>query len=138
MINLYKSIWVYNYNCGGCNGCHTELTLSGSPLYGSLNVGIRHVRNPVHADILIITGKVTEDDVANLKKTYRLMTKPGMIMALGNCAESASDYINIDYFAAGCSSNPKQIIDIILTAYKHKGSRKLRPHSNDKETSGEG
>jgi len=120
-----------NFNCGGCNGCYTELLLSKCSVYGAQNAGIKCVQNPIHADMLIITGKVTGKDIPHLKKLYRIMPKPAIIMALGDCAESAKEFINVNYFAPGCSLSPDKIINEILNA--HKSKRNIRDNQNEDE-----
>ena len=133
MINLNKSIWTMNFNCGGCNGCYTELLLVRCPVYGAQNAGIKYVQNPIHADVLIITGKVIGADIPHIKKFYRIMPKPAIIMALGDCAESAKDYINVDYFASGCSLSPDKIINEILNAHKSKLNKRGRYNETERE-----
>lgn len=132
-INLNKSIWAMNFNCGGCNGCYTELLLTKCPVFGAQNAGIKYVQNPIHADALIITGKVIDADIPHIKKLYHIMPKPAIIMALGDCAESAKDYINVDYFAPGCSLSPDKIINEILNAHKSKQNKRDRHNKTERE-----
>ncbi|MGN0094026.1 MAG: hypothetical protein ACI37V_06210, partial [Methanobrevibacter sp.] len=54
------SINVCIVNCGGCNGCDVELVACLSPRYDLEQYGIYLQNNPRDADIILLTGPVTE------------------------------------------------------------------------------
>ena len=55
-----SSIHVCIVNCGGCNGCDVELVALLSPRYDLEQYGIYVHNNPREADVLLVTGAVTE------------------------------------------------------------------------------
>ena len=65
-----SSIHVCIVNCGGCNGCDVECVALLSPRYDLEQYGIYVHNNPREADVLLITGAVTEQWVDNLKRVY--------------------------------------------------------------------
>ena len=65
-----SSIHVCIVNCGGCNGCDVEIVALLSPRYDLEQYGIYVHNNPREADVLLLTGAVTEQWVTNLKRVY--------------------------------------------------------------------
>ena len=55
-----SSIHVCIVNCGGCNGCDVECVAMLSPRYDLEQYGIYVHNNPREADVLLLTGAVTE------------------------------------------------------------------------------
>ncbi len=74
MINTLKdivrksSIHVCLVNCGGCNGCDVEIVALLSPRYDLEQYGIYVHNNPREADVILITGAVTEQWIKKNKK----------------------------------------------------------------------
>jgi membrane-bound hydrogenase subunit ehaN len=91
MLNAIKdvvrksSIHVCIVNCGGCNGCDVELVALTSPRYDLEQYGIYVHNNPREADVLLLTGAVTEQWVDNLKRVYDKAPEPKIVVAVGNC-----------------------------------------------------
>lgn len=54
----YKSPWLLRFDCGSCNGCDIEVLSCLTPVYDIERFGIVNVENPMHADILLVTGRV--------------------------------------------------------------------------------
>ena len=94
MLNAIKdvvrksSIHVCIVNCGGCNGCDVELVALTSPRYDLEQYGIYVHNNPREADVLLLTGAVTEQWVDNLKRVYDKAPEPKIVVAVGNCPQS--------------------------------------------------
>ena len=63
-----SSIHVCIVNCGGCNGCDVELVALLSPRYDLEQYGIYVHNNPREADVLLVTGAVTEQWRDNLRR----------------------------------------------------------------------
>ena len=94
MLNAIKdavrksSIHVCIVNCGGCNGCDVECVALLSPRYDLEQYGIYVHNNPREADVLLLTGAVTEQWVDNLKRIYDKAPEPKIAVAVGNCPVS--------------------------------------------------
>lgn len=136
MLNTIKdavrksSIHVCIVNCGGCNGCDVEIVALLSPRYDLEQYGIYVHNNPREADVLLLTGAVTEQWVTNLKRVYDKAPEPKIVVAVGNCPQSgdvfnqeggtvhapASDYIPVDVAISGCPPRPSEILEAILSA----------------------
>ena len=135
MLNTIKdavrksSIHVCIVNCGGCNGCDVEIVALLSPRYDLEQYGIYVHNNPREADVLLLTGAVTEQWVTNLKRVYDKAPEPKIVVAVGNCPQSgdvfnqeggtvhapASDYIPDDVAISGCPPKPSEILEAILS-----------------------
>ena len=82
------SIHVCIVNCGGCNGCDIEVVALLSPRYDLEQYGIYVHNNPREADVLLLTGAVTEQWKDNLKRVYDKAPEPKIVVAIGNCPQS--------------------------------------------------
>jgi ech hydrogenase subunit C len=124
-----KSPWVFHYDGSSCNGCDIEVIASFSPVYDLERLGIVNVGNPKHADILLITGSVNQQNIDVIKSLYEQMPQPRAVVALGICAASGgifSDCYNIeggidkvipvDVYVSGCAVRPEAVIDGINKA----------------------
>ncbi|MCF0226584.1 MAG: NADH-quinone oxidoreductase subunit B family protein [Methanobrevibacter sp.] len=134
MLNTLKdivrksSIHVCIVNCGGCNGCDVELVALLSPRYDLEQYGIYVHNNPREADVLLLTGAVTEQWVTDLKKIYDKTPEPKIVVSVGNCPVSgcifnqeggkvyapASNFIPVDASIPGCPPRPTEILEAIL------------------------
>lgn len=115
-------------NCGGCNGCDVELVALLSPRYDLEQYGIYVQNNPREADVILLTGAVTDQWVMNLKRIYDKVPEPKIVVAVGNCPQSgdvfaqeggkvhapASDFIPVDVAISGCPPRPTEILEAIL------------------------
>ena len=124
-----RSIQVCIVNCVGCNVCDVEIVALLSPRYDLEQYGIYVHNNPREADVLLLTGAVTEQWVTNLKRVYDKAPEPKIVVAVGNCPQSgdvfnqeggtvhapASDYIPVDVAISGCPPRPSEILEAILS-----------------------
>ena len=123
-----SSIHVCIVNCGGCNGCDVELVALLSPRYDLEQYGIYVHNNPREADVLLVTGAVTDQWVTNLKRIYDKAPEPKIVVAVGNCPQSGdvfaqeggkvhapvSDFIPVVAAIPGCPPRPTEILSAIL------------------------
>ena len=49
---IKRSVYVYRFDCGGCNGCEIEIFGSITPVFDVERFGIKVVPSPRHADVL--------------------------------------------------------------------------------------
>ena len=129
MSSLSRSPWVIHYNATSCNGCDIEVFASLTPMYDVERFGIINTGNPKHADILLVTGSVSDKSEEVLLNIYRQMPEPKVVVALGICATSggifaecynvkggADKVLPVDVYVPGCAVRPEAIIDGILKA----------------------
>lgn len=129
MTALTKSLWVFHFNAGSCNGCDIEIVATLTPRYDPERFGVKLVGTPRHADVLLVTGPVTKQMEERLRRVYAQMPSPKVVMAVGTCAQSGgvfSDSYNlagpvdqiipVDVYVPGCAPRPEAIINGVVTA----------------------
>jgi len=128
MSYITKSPWIMHYDASSCNGCDIEVLACLTPMYDVERFGIINTGNPKHADILLITGSVNEQNKTVVKQLYEQMPEPKVVVAVGICACSAGIFaetynvlggvdkvIPVDVYVPGCAARPESIIDGVVT-----------------------
>lgn len=114
---------------GSSNGCESELGLLSSPDYDMSRYGFSFTPSPKHADILVVTGVITQAMVPIIQTVYDQMTHPKRVVALGSCAidgwvfkeapgvvGSLNGIVPVTLAIAGCPPTPGDILRGLLTA----------------------
>lgn len=127
--SLNRSLWVFHFNAGSCNGCDIEIVAALTPRYDPERFGIKLVGSPRHADVLLVTGPVTNQMADRLKRVYAQMASPKVVMAVGTCAQSGGVFstsynlagpvdniIPVDVYVSGCAIRPEALINGVVTA----------------------
>lgn len=122
-----KSPWILHYDGSSCNGCDIEVLACLTPLYDVERFGVINTGNPKHADILLITGSVNEQNIPVVKQLYEQMADPKAVVAVGICANSGGIFaecynvvggvdkvIPVDVYVPGCAARPEAIIDGVV------------------------
>ncbi|MBT8507746.1 hydrogenase [Methanomicrobiaceae archaeon CYW5] len=128
-----RSLWVFHFNSGSCNGCDIEIVCTLTPRYDPERFGIKLVGSPRHADVLLVTGPVVHDMADRLRRVYDQMPDPKVVISVGTCSQSGgvffdsynldgpvNDIIPVDVHVPGCAPRPEAIIDAVV-----KGIAKL-------------
>ena len=128
-----RSLWVFHFNSGSCNGCDIEIVCTLTPRYDPERFGIKLVGSPRHADVLLVTGPVVHDMADRLRRVYDQMPDPKVVISVGTCSQSGGvffdsynldgpvgDVIPVDIYVPGCAPRPEAIIDAVV-----KGVAKL-------------
>ncbi len=126
---LKRSPWILHYDASSCNGCDIEVLACLTPLYDVERFGIINTGNPRHADILLITGGVNEQNRNVIQTLYDQMPDPKVVVAIGICACSGGifrscyniaggvgEFIPVDVYVPGCAVRPEAIIDGVISA----------------------
>jgi len=122
-----KSPWLLHFDCGSCNGCDIEVLACLTPVYDVERFGIINVGNPLHADILLVTGTVNHRNKSVLVNLYEQMPSPKAIIAIGACGLTGGIFreaynviggvdkvIPVDVYVPGCPAKPEAIIDGVV------------------------
>jgi len=126
---LKRSPWVLHYDASSCNGCDIEVLACLTPLYDLERFGILNTGNPKHADLLLITGGVNEQNRDVVRTIYEQMPWPKAVVAVGVCAACGNffrfsynlsggvhELLPVDVYVPGCAARPEAIIDGVSRA----------------------
>lgn len=128
-MSIKKSPWILHYDASSCNGCDIEVLACLCPRFDVERFGIINSGNPKHADILLITGGVNEQNIPVVKQLYDQMPWPKAVVAVGICASSGGIFrecynvaggvdtcIPVDVYVPGCAARPESIIVGVVKA----------------------
>jgi ech hydrogenase subunit C len=126
---IQKSPWIIHYDGSSCNGCDIEVLACLTPLYDVERFGVINTGNPKHADILLITGSINEQNTPVVMQIFEQMPKPKAVVAIGICATSGGIFaecynvkggvdkiLPVDVYVPGCAARPESIIDGVVKA----------------------
>ena len=129
MANVSRSPWLLHYDGSSCNGCDIEVLACLTPVYDAERFGVVNTGNPMHADILLITGGINSQNASVVEQIYNQMPNPKVVCAVGTCActggvfkecynikGGADTVIPVDIYVTGCAARPQSIIDGIVQA----------------------
>ena len=118
---------IRHVDAGSCNGCELEIHALNNPFYDLERFGLRFVASPRHADLLLVTGPVTQNMAEALRRTYNATPAPKWVVAAGDCAANCgvfagsyavagavADIIPVDLHIRGCPPTPLQLLEGLL------------------------
>lgn len=121
-----KSPWILHFNSGACNGCDIEVVDALTPRYDIERFGIVLKPTPRHADVMVVSGPVTRQQVKRIKRIYDQMPEPKFVLAIGACACSGGVFdgcygvvgldkvLPVSMYIPGCPARPEAIIDGVV------------------------
>jgi Ni,Fe-hydrogenase III small subunit/formate hydrogenlyase subunit 6/NADH:ubiquinone oxidoreductase subunit I len=126
---LSRSLSIREVDAGSCNGCEQEIVALNNPVHDIERFGIHFVASPRHADMLLVTGPVTQNMKLALLKTYQAMPEPRVVVAVGACGISGGIFgesyaslggvdktLAVDVYIPGCPPRPQALLHGILLA----------------------
>ena len=118
-----KSPWVLCFGGAGCNGCSAEVMAAFNADYGLEKDGFKLTNNPKHADVLLLTGGVNNQNRDVIRQLYEQMAEPKGVLAVGDCAcgggvfkdadnivGGMEDVVPVDHQIAGCAPDPESLV----------------------------
>jgi len=123
---LGRSLAIRMVDAGSCNACELEIQALNNPYYDLDRFGLHFVASPRHADVLLVTGPVTENMRVALERTWQAMPEPRWVVACGDCARDggcfAGSYavvggvdqvIPVDLHIPGCPPPPARLLEAL-------------------------
>lgn len=132
-----RSLAIREVDSGSDNSCEIELVNLTMPYYDVERFGVSFVASPRHADVLAVTGAVTQNMAVAVKKTYDATPSPKLVIAIGDDAcnggifadsyavlGGADKIIPVDFKIPGNPPPPKDILKGLLALMKVIRNRK--------------
>jgi Ni,Fe-hydrogenase III small subunit len=133
---LGRSLSIREIDSGSCNGCELEIHALGNPFYDLERFGLRFVASPRHADVLMVTGPVTQNMREGLERTYAATPDPKWVVAVGDCTVDGglfagsyavvggvSAVVPVDLHIKGCPPAPVQLLQGLIALLEVAGGR---------------
>jgi NADH-quinone oxidoreductase subunit B len=118
--------------------CAMEMMSIVSSRYDIARFGMEAFRSsPRQADLLIVSGRVSNKMAAPLRQIYDQMLEPKWVIAMGACASSGGMFNNyaivqgvdhvvpVDMYLPGCPPRPEMLMDAILKLHDKIQDQKL-------------
>lgn len=115
-----NSVWPLTF---GLACCAIEQINLVSPRYDLARFGSEAFRaSPRQADLLIVSGRLSNKMVPVIKQVHQQMAQPNWVMAMGACASSGGIFDNyavvqgvdnvvpVDIYVPGCPPSPEAVI----------------------------
>lgn len=127
---LGRSLSIREVDAGSCNGCELEIHALNNPVYDVERFGLRFVASPRHADVLLVTGPVTQHMAFALKRAWDCTPEPRWVVAVGDCGAGCGAFVGapalvngtgaiaeivpVTLHIRGCPPTPRQLLAGLL------------------------
>lgn len=121
-----SSLGIRHLVCGSCNACEHEMNALAGPDYDITSRGWEIVASPRHADIVTVSGPMTEPMRQPAHDTLDAVARPRIVVAIGDCAvgtgawsrngSGAGTELHAAIDVPGCPPSPEAIIEGIAAA----------------------
>lgn len=81
-----NSLAIRHLVCGSCNGCEHEMNALGNAFYDITRAGWDITASPRHADVVTVTGPMTDAMRVAAQATLEAVPQPSIVVAIGDCA----------------------------------------------------
>ena len=118
---------LYIIDTGSCGACEIELQNLFNPFYDVSTLGIEVVYDVKKADILLITGLLTQNMYEECKRVYTELNEPKRVITVGDCPVMLAPFkesfaikgesnihFNVVHHISGCPPEPTIILEGLL------------------------
>ena len=111
--------------------CAIEMMAVGTPRFDISRFGMEVFRaSPRQADLMIVSGRVSQKMAPILRQIYDQMAEPKWVLSMGVCASSGGMFNNyaivqgvdhilpVDIYLPGCPPRPEMLIYAILELHR--------------------
>jgi Ni,Fe-hydrogenase III small subunit len=144
-----RSISIRHLVCGSCNGCEHEMNALGGPDYDITQDGWDIVASPRHADVVTVTGPMTDAMRVPAQRTLEAVPDPKVVVAIGDCAVGCGVFaggadvgagavveLHATITVPGCPPTPSMIKAGLLRAAQALSAPRESSHGIDSDSSG--
>src|SRR5687768_11061514 len=141
------SLWVFNF---GLACCAIEFIATSMGRHDFIRLGvIPFAMGPRQADLMVVSGTVTDKMAPAIKRLYDQMPEPKYVISFGSCANSGGPYwdsysvtkgvdqiIPVDVYVPGCPPRPEALLHgIVLLQQRIKNEDMAAKWRNEEYTS---
>ncbi|OKL48299.1 NADH dehydrogenase [Boudabousia liubingyangii] len=118
--------------------CAIEMMATGTPRYDISRFGMEVFRaSPRHADLMIVSGRVSHRMAPIVRRVYDSMPEPKWVISMGACASSGGMFNNyavvqgcdhivpVDVYLPGCPPRPEALLNAIFTLHDYMRTQPL-------------
>ena len=122
-----SSLKLYIIDTGSCNACEVELQTLFNPLYNINKLGVKVVYDVHEADMILLTGLLTENIYPICMDVYQKLKEPKHMITIGDCPlfqapfkdtfaikGQANIHFATQHHIMGCPPDPKTILRGLL------------------------